>query len=66
MPWRRFLFWNTAGGVAWATAVGLLAYFGGKALADTIGSYGIYAAIAIAAAAAVFLGASRLSKRRGS
>ena len=27
MPWRSFLFWNACGGIAWATGVGLLAYF---------------------------------------
>jgi undecaprenyl-diphosphatase len=27
MPWRVFLFWNALGGIAWATSVGLLAYF---------------------------------------
>ncbi|HEY2372168.1 MAG TPA: DedA family protein [Gaiellaceae bacterium] len=47
MPWRRFLFWNAFGGIVWATAVGLLAYFGGKALANAISRYGLYAALAI-------------------
>lgn len=27
MPWRVFAFWNALGGIAWATSVGLLAYF---------------------------------------
>lgn len=27
MPWPVFLFWNALGGIAWATSVGLLAYF---------------------------------------
>ena len=30
MKWWRFLFWNAAGGIAWAAAVGLTAYYGGK------------------------------------
>jgi membrane protein DedA with SNARE-associated domain len=50
MEWWRFLFWNAAGGIAWATAVGLLAYYGGKAAADAIQRYGLYAAAAIALA----------------
>jgi membrane protein DedA with SNARE-associated domain len=50
MPWWRFLFWNAAGGICWATAVGLVAYYGGAAAADAIQRYGIYAAVAIAAA----------------
>src|SRR5437764_1804451 len=33
MPWWRFLFWNAAGGMAWATAVGLLAYYAGEGAA---------------------------------
>ena len=49
MPWWRFLFWNAAGGICWATAVGLVAYYGGAAAADAIQRYGIYAAVAIAA-----------------
>src|SRR4051812_9215595 len=31
MEWRRFLPWDAAGGVAWATVFGLLGYFGQKA-----------------------------------
>jgi membrane-associated protein len=27
MPWPVFVFWNALGGIAWATSVGLLAYF---------------------------------------
>ena len=44
MSWWRFLFWNAAGGVAWATVVGLTAYWGGQAAADAIRRYGLYAA----------------------
>ncbi|HWJ44021.1 MAG TPA: DedA family protein [Gaiellaceae bacterium] len=45
MTWWRFFFWNAAGGIVWAFAVGLLAYFAGKAAADALSRYGIYAAI---------------------
>ena len=31
MEWRRFLAWNAAGGLVWATIFGLLGYFGQKA-----------------------------------
>ena len=44
MPWGRFLFWNASGGIVWATSVGLAAYYGGKAVADAIQRYGLYAA----------------------
>jgi membrane protein DedA with SNARE-associated domain len=41
MPWARFLFWNGLGSVAWATSIGLAAYFLGKAAAAAIGATGI-------------------------
>src|SRR2546429_7258242 len=42
MHWWRFLFWNAAGGIAWATAVGLTAYYAGRAAANAIPRYGLY------------------------
>jgi membrane protein DedA with SNARE-associated domain len=48
MHWWTFLFWNAAGGIAWATLVSLVSYYGGKAAADAIARYGIYAGIGIA------------------
>ena len=48
MEWWKFLFWNAAGGIIWATAVGLVAYYSGHAAADAIQRYGIYAAGGIA------------------
>jgi membrane protein DedA with SNARE-associated domain len=67
MPWWRFLFWNAAGGIAWATTFGLVAYYGGKAVADAIARYGLYAAagavVLIALAwVALHFGKSRLEK----
>jgi membrane protein DedA with SNARE-associated domain len=47
MPWWRFLFWNAAGGIGWAAAVGLTAYYGGQAAADAIQRYGLYAAAVV-------------------
>ncbi len=32
MPWRRFLFFNASGGVLWAAAYGMVAYFLGERL----------------------------------
>jgi membrane protein DedA with SNARE-associated domain len=43
MEWWRFLFWNAAGGIAWAIAVGLAAYYAGAAAIDTARRYGVYA-----------------------
>lgn len=45
MTWWRFLFWNAAGGIVWALAIGLLAFYAGKAAADALARYGVYAAI---------------------
>jgi membrane-associated protein len=47
MSWWRFLFWNAAGGIVWAFGVGLLAYYAGRAAADALARYGVYAAIAV-------------------
>lgn len=41
MPWPRFLFWNALGGIAWATSVGVAAYFLGKAAAAVLGAVGL-------------------------
>ena len=49
MPWWRFLFWNATGGIVWATVFGLIAFYGGKAAADAIEKYGVFAGAALAA-----------------
>ncbi len=38
MPWRTFIFWNALGGIAWATSVGLLAFYLGPT-AESIFKY---------------------------
>lgn len=43
MHWWTFLAWNAAGGIVWATGVGLIAYFLGDAAAKAIERYGLYA-----------------------
>jgi membrane protein DedA with SNARE-associated domain len=67
MHWWKFLFWNAAGGIVWATAVGLVAFYGGKAAADAIQRYGLFAAagvvvLLVVAWAAVHFGKRRLEK----
>ena len=47
MEWKKFLFWNAAGGICWATLVGLVSYYAGNAAADAIRNYGLLAAGAI-------------------
>lgn len=48
MNWWRFLFWNAFGGIVWAIAVGLVAYYGGEKAAETIARYGVLGAAGVA------------------
>ena len=64
MPWWRFFLWNAAGGITWATGVGLLAYYFGKAAADAVKTYGIYAFVAIVVVGALVFVGLRLAKKR--
>jgi membrane protein DedA with SNARE-associated domain len=64
MEWWRFLFWNAAGGIAWATAVGLLAYYAGRAATGAIQRYGLYAAAGLAVALALGWLLVRRARRR--
>jgi membrane protein DedA with SNARE-associated domain len=64
MTWWRFLFWNAAGGILWATGVGLLAYYVGKAAAEAFDRYGLFAAAAILGLAALGLVALHVWRKR--
>jgi membrane protein DedA with SNARE-associated domain len=56
MRWRSFALWNALGGITWATAVGLFAYFLGHSAGSTIEAFGIYGLAAVVIAiASVFL-----------
>ena len=56
MPWQRFAPFNAAGGVLWATAYGLLAYWLGKEAHGIMGRAGLLLAVlGIAAIIAVWL-----------
>jgi membrane protein DedA with SNARE-associated domain len=64
MPWWRFLFWNAAGAIVWATTVALVSYYVGSAAAKAIGTYGLFAAGgAIVLAALGFIVVKWLEKR---
>ena len=54
------------GGIVWASGVGLLAYFGGNALADSISRYGLEAGVAIAVVTVVIFARPELLARRQS
>jgi membrane protein DedA with SNARE-associated domain len=47
LRFTRFLFWNAAGGIIWATVVGLVAYYGGQTAADALKRYGFLGALAV-------------------
>jgi membrane protein DedA with SNARE-associated domain len=47
MPWWRFLLWNAAGGIVWAAGIAILAYEAGKAVADAVERYGLYAVVVL-------------------
>lgn len=47
MRWRTFVVWNAAGGIGWATSVGLAAYLGGKAVEGVIAQVGLYGGITV-------------------
>ncbi len=64
MPWWKFLIWNAAGGIVWATSVSLLSYWAGKAVAETINRYGLYGVIALLVLGAVGFVALRYWRRR--
>ena len=56
--------WNAVGGIAWATAVGLTAYYGGRAAADAIQRYGLYVGGAVVVAVIVGLLGARYARGR--
>ena len=64
MSWWRFLFWNALGGIVWATGVGLISFYAGKAAADAIARYGAYGGIGIAVLIVLALVAFHLVRRR--
>jgi membrane protein DedA with SNARE-associated domain len=57
MPWRSFLLWNALGGITWAVAVGLIAYFLGHSAENAIETFGLYglAAVLLAIGSTFFL-----------
>ena len=64
MHWWRFFLWNAAGGICWAALVGLVAYYAGRAAADAISRYGLFAGAAIAVLLVVGAVVYRFVRRR--
>jgi membrane protein DedA with SNARE-associated domain len=42
MDWRAFVLWNALGGICWATVIGLLSYFLGRAAGDAVKTFGLF------------------------
>ena len=57
MHWRSFVLWNALGGVTWATAIGLIAYYLGRSAGNAIETFGLFglAAVLIALAGGLLL-----------
>jgi len=47
MSWPTFVFYNALGGIAWATSIGLLAYFAGHTAERIVNAAGLGGAIAV-------------------
>lgn len=64
MPWHVFVFWNAAGGIVWATTVGLIVYYAGASAKHVISQVGLYALIAIVVIAVGVIVALVIVRRR--
>jgi membrane protein DedA with SNARE-associated domain len=64
MKWWRFFAFNAAGGILWATGIGLLAYFVGKAAADAVSHYGVVAGVVLVVLGVVAFAAHRWWRHR--
>lgn len=64
MPWPSFLLWNALGGICWAIAIGLIAYFLGHSAGNAIETFGLWglAAAVLAIVSAIVL--HRRQRRR--
>jgi membrane protein DedA with SNARE-associated domain len=64
MSWPTFLFWNALGGIAWATSIGLLAYFVGHSAETIIHVAGLGGAGAVVLGGVVVWLVLRVRRRR--
>jgi len=67
MHWRSFVLWNALGGIAWATTIGLIAYFLGHSAGNLVETFGLYglAAVLVALGSALFMHRRHRRHRRG-
>jgi membrane protein DedA with SNARE-associated domain len=66
MPWPSFVLWNALGGITWACAIGLIAYFLGHSAGNAIEAFGIYGLVALLLAIVGILVMRRRHVRRES
>ncbi len=64
MHWWKFLLWNAAGGICWASGVGLISYYFGRTVTDAYDRYGYIAVLVALAIAALVLGALHYLRKR--
>jgi membrane protein DedA with SNARE-associated domain len=64
MSWPTFLFWNALGGIAWATSIGLLAYFVGHSAEKIIRVAGLAGAALVVLGGLMLWLALRWRRRR--
>jgi membrane protein DedA with SNARE-associated domain len=63
MPWRSFSLWNAAGGISWATTIGLVAYYAGQSATGTIALFGVAGLVGTLALPGVLLARQRRRRR---
>jgi membrane protein DedA with SNARE-associated domain len=66
MHWRSFVIWNALGGISWATAIGLIAYFLGHSAGNAIETFGLYGLAALLLAVVSTFILHRRHRRRSS
>lgn len=64
MHWRSFVVWNALGGISWAVAIGLLAYFLGSSAGNAIETFGIFGLVAALVAVVSFVLLHRRTRHR--
>jgi membrane protein DedA with SNARE-associated domain len=62
MPWRSFAVWNAAGGISWATTIGLVAYLLGNTASGAIAAVGLIGLLGVVLAAVGILAWRRLRR----
>jgi membrane protein DedA with SNARE-associated domain len=65
MPWKSFALWNAAGGISWATTIGLVAYLLGNTASGAIAAVGLVGLLGVALAVVGMLVWRRLRRSAG-